>query len=30
MQVHFNVAEVRGCPPASITDALAAALGSAG
>ena len=30
MQVHFNVAAVRGCPPASITDALAAVLGSAG
>ena len=29
MQVHFNVA-VRGCSPASITDALAAALGSGG
>ena len=29
MQVHFNVA-VRGCPPASIAHALAAALGSGG
>jgi anti-sigma factor RsiW len=29
IQVHFNVA-VRGCSPASITDALAAALGSGG
>jgi hypothetical protein len=30
IQVHFNATSVRGCPPASIADALAAALRSAG
>jgi hypothetical protein len=30
MQAHFKVPAVRGCSPASIADALAAALGSGG